>query len=164
MNWIRLRRFCRDPFIERTALGLLALLSALMALKSKLEVDAAPEIDRIDPSLLLWAARFYGVFFLFWFLSHMVFLLAAPRLVFDYNNKEQYLDASLKIHSSIEKNLTEQRDKYIQIWNEEINKSKPGQYLTIVLQSTALLSFLASLIFVFLLMRKPVLYVLGLAG
>lgn len=158
-DWETLRRIGRDTALERTTLGIMALIGALVAF-----VKAAPAAQIVpaslfDESWLIWSATLCVSYLVFWYVFQVLVLTRAPSIVLDFNNLQAYLDSFMKVYLQDDINKRELRSIYIEVWQNE-TKSRPiWRILTIIILVTCFLFFSASIVLLALSIRPALLQI-----
>lgn len=95
-DWTFIQLLVRDPLIERSALGLLALITALLLFKSRFVSSDGGWLEALDGRLLASSAGDYGVFFGIWFTALLTNAAFCPRVVREAGNRDRALESYRK--------------------------------------------------------------------
>lgn len=90
----------RDPLAERCALGLLALITALILFKTRVAETDPSWMQSVDGHALMRSAGFYGLFFGAWFCALLLHTLRCPRLVREHGSKDRAMESFVKSQPS----------------------------------------------------------------
>lgn len=92
-DWTFVQIMVRDPLVERSALGLLALITALLIFKARV-VDTDPELVKfVDGRYLAHSAGTYGIFFGMWFTALLSNSIFCPRMIRESGGRYRALES-----------------------------------------------------------------------
>lgn len=159
LDWEMLRRIGRDTALERTTLGIMALIGALVAF-----VKAAPAAQIVpaslfDESRLVWSATLCVSYLVFWYVFQVLVLMRAPSIFLDFHNLQAYLDSFMKVHIHDDIEKREIRSIHIEVWQSE-TKSRPiWRIMTLFILVICFLFFFASVVLLALSIRPALLQI-----
>lgn len=96
LDWVSVQLLVRDPLVERCALGLLALITALLLFRARFPVEQIPWIGAIDAHQLARSAGAYGVFFVIWFSSLLTHTMFCPTPIREHGSLYRAMESFRK--------------------------------------------------------------------
>lgn len=142
-DWILIHLLVRDPLIERSALGLLALITALLLFKARVVADDPQWLRAIDGPGLARAAGAYGIFFAIWFVALLSHAGICPRTIREHGSRDRALESYRKATGHVPDHP--EFVAFAEFFDNDNNGRPVFRALIMALLVSSFLAFLASL-------------------
>lgn len=142
-DWTFVQLMVRDPLVERSALGLLALITALLLFKARVVATDPDLVQFVDGRYLAHSAGTYGIFFGMWFTALLSNSIFCPRMIRESGGRYRALESYNK--ATGEKPSDPGFKLYEGFFDRDNRKMPTIRAIIVIFASISFLFFFASL-------------------